>query len=87
MNSADQMAVLVEMMNKGYYEMPGMINGSSGGPIAKMYSQLYNYDSVTNTYALKNTLKKEMRFCKNMRTQILIGLTRYLRTRSYRSIQ
>jgi len=62
MNSADQMAVLVEMMNKGYYEMPGMINGSSGGPIAKMYSQLYNYDSVTNTYALKNTPEERNAF-------------------------
>jgi TonB-linked SusC/RagA family outer membrane protein len=55
LNSGDQMAVLVEMLNKGYYQMPNVINGASGGPIAKMYSELYNYDSVTNTYALKNT--------------------------------
>ena len=62
LNSADHMAVLVEMMNKGYFEMPGMINGSSGGPIAKMYSQLYNYDPVTNTYALKNTPEERNAF-------------------------
>ncbi len=62
MNSGDQMAVLVEMMNKGYYEMPGMINGASGGPIAKMYSQLYNYDSVSNTYALRNTPEERNAF-------------------------
>jgi len=62
LNSPDHMAVLVEMMNKGYFEMPGMINGSSGGPIAKMYSQLYNYDPVTNTYALKNTPEERNAF-------------------------
>ncbi len=62
LNSADHMAVLVEMMNKEYFEMPGMINGSSGGPIAKMYSQLYNYDPVTNTYALKNTPEERNAF-------------------------
>ena len=62
MNSGDQMGVLVEMMNKGYFEMPGVINGSSGGPIAKMYSQLYNFDPVTNSYALKNTAQDRNAF-------------------------
>ena len=54
LNSADQMAVMVELQNKGYYQMPGIINGSDGGVFYKMYNKLYDYDSVTKTFGLRN---------------------------------
>ncbi|RYZ57405.1 MAG: hypothetical protein EOO14_11020 [Chitinophagaceae bacterium] len=54
LNSGDQMAVMVELMNKGYYQMPGIINGSDGGVFYKMYNKLYEYDPVTKTYGLRN---------------------------------
>lgn len=54
LNSADQMAVMVELMNKGYYQMPGIINGSDGGVFYKMYHELGEYDPATKTYKLRN---------------------------------
>lgn len=54
LNSADQMAVMIEMQNKGYYQIPSASRGTSGGVFYKMYNLLYNYDPVTNTYGLKN---------------------------------
>jgi len=55
LNSADQMAVLIEMQNKGYLQIPSESRGVNGGPFYKMYNMLYNYDAATNSYALKNT--------------------------------
>lgn len=54
LNSADQMAVMMELENKGYYQMPGIINGADGGVFNKMYHQIYDYDPTTKTYALRN---------------------------------
>lgn len=62
LNSADQMGVMVEMMNKGYFQMPGMMNGSEGGIFHKMYDEIYNYDSTTKTYALKNDAQSRNAF-------------------------
>ena len=54
MNSADQMAVLMEVMNKGGFQMPGLINGDGGGVLYKMYQQIALYDSTTGTFGLRN---------------------------------
>ncbi|MEE1946040.1 SusC/RagA family TonB-linked outer membrane protein [Pedobacter sp. KR3-3] len=62
LNSADQMAVLIEMQNKGYVQIPSESRGVSGGPFYKMYNMLYNYDPVTKTYALKNTSADKIAF-------------------------
>ncbi len=54
LNSADQMSVMMELVNKGYYQMPGIINGSDGGVFYKMYKEIGTYDPVTKTYQLRN---------------------------------
>lgn len=54
LNSADQMGVLMEMWNKGSFQMPGMISGANGGIFNKMYRDIMDYDPVTNTYTLRN---------------------------------
>lgn len=53
MNSADQMAVLIEMQNKGYYQVPSASRGVSGGPFYKMYNKVYELDANGN-FALRN---------------------------------
>lgn len=54
MNSADQMGVLTEVMNKGGYQMPGIINGDGGGVLYKMYQQISLYDSSSSQFGLRN---------------------------------
>lgn len=49
LNSADQMAVLIEMQNKGFYQIPGASRGASGGVFYKMYNMLYDYNAETKT--------------------------------------
>jgi len=55
LNSADQMSVMMEMLNKGYFQHTTASRGADGGPFYKMYNALYDYDPVTDSYALKNT--------------------------------
>ncbi len=62
LNSADQMSVMMEMYNKGYFQMPGIINGKDGGVFYKMYNQLYDYDPQTKTFALRNNLASRNAF-------------------------
>jgi TonB-linked SusC/RagA family outer membrane protein len=62
LNSADQMAVLIEMQNKGYYQIPEASRGVNGGPFYKMYNMLYDYNAATNTFALKNTNADKVAF-------------------------
>jgi TonB-linked SusC/RagA family outer membrane protein len=62
LNSADQMAVLIEMQNKGYYQIPEASRGTSGGPFYKMYNMLYDYNASTNSFALKNTSADKVAF-------------------------
>lgn len=56
LNSADQMAIMIEMLNKGYYQIPGASRSSDGGVFYKLYNKLYDYDPATDTYALKNDI-------------------------------
>ncbi|RZL19940.1 MAG: SusC/RagA family TonB-linked outer membrane protein, partial [Pedobacter sp.] len=61
MNSADQMAVLIEMQNKGYYQVPTASRGTSGGPFYKMYNKLYEVDANGN-FLLKNDNASKIAF-------------------------
>ena len=54
MSSSDQMAVLMEVINKGAYQMPGIINGDGGGVIYKMYDLIAQYDSTNGSFGLRN---------------------------------
>jgi len=62
LNSADQMSVMMEMLNKGYFQHTTATRGSDGGPFYKMYNALYDYDPATDTYALKNTATDRAQF-------------------------
>lgn len=62
MNSADQLSVLLELENKGYYNHSAVSRGKDGGIFYKMYNQMYVYDPVTDTYGLKNTMADRLNF-------------------------
>ncbi|WP_316769236.1 SusC/RagA family TonB-linked outer membrane protein [Pedobacter frigiditerrae] len=62
LNSADQMSVMMEMLNKGYFQHTSASRGADGGPFYKMYNALYDYDPTTDTYALKNTALDRAQF-------------------------
>lgn len=61
MNSADQMAVLIEMQNKGFYQVPGASRGSSGGIFFKMYNAVYDVDA-SGKFLLKNDVASKTAF-------------------------
>ncbi|MGF1922675.1 MAG: carboxypeptidase-like regulatory domain-containing protein, partial [Bacteroidia bacterium] len=61
MNSADQMAVLIEMQNKGYYQVPGASRGVNGGPFYKMYNAVYEVDANGN-FTLRNDAPSKIAF-------------------------
>lgn len=62
MNSADQLSVLLELENKGYYNHSSISRAKDGGIFYKMYNQMYVYDPVTDTYGLKNTMEDRLGF-------------------------
>jgi TonB-linked SusC/RagA family outer membrane protein len=62
LNSADQMAVMIEMQNKGYYQIPDASRGNTGGIFYKMYNMLYDYDETTKTWALRNDNASKVAF-------------------------
>lgn len=62
MNSAEQMSVMLELENKGYFNHSQISRGSSGGIFFKMYNKMYDYDPATDSYALKNTLSDRLAF-------------------------
>lgn len=62
LNSADQMAVMIEMQNKGYYQIPEASRGNSGGVFYKMYNMLYDYNEATKTWALRNDNASKIAF-------------------------
>ncbi|MBO9155192.1 SusC/RagA family TonB-linked outer membrane protein [Chitinophaga sp. GCM10012297] len=62
MNSADQLSVLLELENKGWYNHSSVSRGAYGGIFYKMYNQMYEYDAVTDTYTLKNTTDDRLKF-------------------------
>jgi len=62
MNSAEQMSVMLELENKGYFNHSQVSRSSNGGIFYKMYNQMYQYDEATNTFALNNTLQDRLNF-------------------------
>jgi TonB-linked SusC/RagA family outer membrane protein len=62
MNSAEQLSVLFELENKGYYNHSSISRAKDGGIFYKMYNQMYDYDASTDSYALKNTLQDRLNF-------------------------
>ncbi len=62
MNSAEQMSVLLEMENKGYFNHSGVSRSANGGIFYKMYNQMYDYDEETDSYLLKNTTSDRLNF-------------------------
>src|SRR5690606_13246397 len=62
MSSYDQMAVMIELKNKGYFQIPGTSRGRNGGVFYKMYNMFYDYDPETGTFALKNDKQSQIDF-------------------------
>jgi TonB-linked SusC/RagA family outer membrane protein len=62
LNSADQMSVLFELENKGYFQHTSASRGSEGGIFYKMYNELYNYDPNTDSFALRNDISSRNGF-------------------------
>lgn len=62
MNSAEQMSVLLEMENKGYYTHSSLANSANGGVFNKMYNQMYEYNPSTNSFTLQNSLSARLNF-------------------------
>ncbi len=56
MNSAEQMGVMIEMENKGFYRHSAMATPQNGGVFYKLYNQMYDYNATTDTWNLKNGL-------------------------------
>ncbi|WP_159638471.1 SusC/RagA family TonB-linked outer membrane protein [Sphingobacterium composti Ten et al. 2007 non Yoo et al. 2007] len=62
MNSAEQISVLLEMENKGYYSHSNVANAKDGGIFFKMYNQMYDYDPNSDSFTLKNTKQERLNF-------------------------
>lgn len=62
MNSAEQMSVMMEMENKGYFNHSQISRAATGGIFYKMYNLMYDYDPVTESFALKNTKEARLDF-------------------------
>ena len=62
MNSAEQMSILLELDNKGYFNHSSVSRSSSGGIFAKMYNKMYEYDESNGTFGLENTTEAKLGF-------------------------
>ncbi len=62
LNSADQMSVMMELENKGFFQHTGASRGADGGVFFKMYNSLYDYNEATNSFALKNDIQSRTDF-------------------------
>lgn len=60
MNSADQMALLIEMENKGHFNHAAASRSRNGGVFYKMYNQMYEYEN--GGFKLRNDLESRMDF-------------------------
>ncbi|MBD1430663.1 SusC/RagA family TonB-linked outer membrane protein [Sphingobacterium litopenaei] len=63
MNSAEQMSVLIEQDNKGYFNHSSVSRGSTGGIFFKMYNKMYELND-DNTFSLENTTEAKLNFLK-----------------------
>ncbi|TCD12517.1 SusC/RagA family TonB-linked outer membrane protein [Pedobacter frigidisoli] len=62
LNSADQMSVLIELENKGYFQHTTASRGSEGGAFYKMYNSLYDYNPSNDSFALRNDISSRNNF-------------------------
>lgn len=62
MNSGDQMALLIELENKGYYNHSRISRSRHGGVFYKMYNQMYDYNENTDSFALRNDMDSRINF-------------------------
>lgn len=62
MNSADQMSVYLEMMNKGWFNHSEVSRAQDGGVFWKMYNKMYEYDEASDSYALRNDAPSRQEF-------------------------
>lgn len=62
MNSAEQMSVLIEQDNKGYFNHSAVSRGATGGIFFKMYNRMYDYDATTGQFGLENTTDAKLQF-------------------------
>lgn len=62
MNSGEQMSVLLEMENKGYYSHSSLANSANGGVFNKMYNQMYEYNPSTDSFSLNNNTESRLNF-------------------------
>lgn len=62
MNSAEQMSILIEQDNKGFFNHSAVSRSAEGGVFWKMYNRMYEYDANTNTFGLENTREAKLGF-------------------------
>ena len=62
LNSADQMSVLLELENKGFFQHTTASRGAEGGVFYKMYNSLYDYNPTTDSFALRNDIQSRNNF-------------------------
>ncbi|MDF2514912.1 MAG: SusC/RagA family protein [Sphingobacterium sp.] len=54
MNSTQQMQLMIDMENKGYLNHSQVSRSPTGGVFNKMYNLMYDYDTKTQKYTLRN---------------------------------
>lgn len=62
MNSAEQMSILLELDNKGYFNHSSVSRSSTGGVFFKMYNKMYDYNPSTDTFGLENTREAKLNY-------------------------
>ncbi|MGO1650502.1 MAG: SusC/RagA family TonB-linked outer membrane protein [Sphingobacterium sp.] len=62
MNSAEQMSVLLEMDNKGFFNHSGVSRAKTGGIFYKMYNKMYEYNETSGQFGLENTREAKLHF-------------------------
>lgn len=62
MNSAEQMSILLELDNKGYFNHSAVSRSSTGGVFYKLYNKMYEYNEQTGQFGLENTREAKLNF-------------------------
>lgn len=62
LNSADQMSLMIELENKGYFNHSAISRARNGGVFYKMYNQMYDYDEDSDSFALRNDFDSRVNF-------------------------
>ncbi|MGM1429205.1 SusC/RagA family TonB-linked outer membrane protein [Sphingobacterium lactis] len=55
MNSAEQMSILLELDNKGFFNHSAVSRSPTGGVFYKMYNKMYQYNETNGQFGLENT--------------------------------